>query len=386
MQPKSKILENSKVGGQKEAEDLRDAVQEVGNLLVGSWDRVYRERLENHKHFTKTSTFIGELQEAAKKDSGLSTEGQYNVIDCDITIGEFPPCHCVVMFPETLWNPAANAAEQKAPPADAKPQDAAKPADGTGKDAEAKSQETAKPAEAAKKDAEAKTQESPADANQKPSEAIPQNTTAEQKQPAEQDSTKTNPVENKAPDESNPMPAAAAEQRPITAEHSFEKTNSDNDLLKILAVDIMNRCLVWASPEDSVEQVLSQMQCNNTGYVLVGGNGICHGIISRSDIAGAISPFLKPIFAKWRRPLDDSSLQIKVKWIMSTPVHVVPVNAALYAVLNKMSKFAGRCLPVAGTDNKIVGIITVFDIFKAMLNNGSEGPVLGATIQSPPLV
>ena len=96
--------------------------------------------------------------------------------------------------------------------------------------------------------------------------------------------------------------------------------------------------------------------------------------------------FYKPIFAKWRRPLDDASLQIKVKWIMSTPVHTVTLFATLGEVVSKMCSFGGRCLPVVNADGQVVGIITVFDVFKVLMNNNKNAPVIGEPIQSPPLV
>jgi len=249
------------------------------------------------------------------------------------------------LFPQSLWNPAVIAIEGKTEPNETKIQP----------------QDTAKQQETAQKEPDTETSQT--DTDQKPVETKQLTTTV----------TKVNSVE----------PGSAKQN---TNEESSETVEYTDDLLVIKAGDVMNRCLVWAGPEDSVGQILSQMQSNNTGYVLIGKNGVCQGIVSRSNIAGAISPFLKPIFARWRRPLDDASLQIKVKWIMSTPVHVVKADITLYSVLNTMNTFAGRCLPVVGADGKVIGIITVFDIFKAMISNDSEEVLIGTTKQSPPLV
>ena len=172
----------------------------------------------------------------------------------------------------------------------------------------------------------------------------------------------------------------------VTPNHSLENIKLGSDLSAITAGDIMNRCMIWASPEDSVDAVQALMQQHNTGYVLVGTDGVCRGIISKSNITGAISPFLRPMFAKWRRPLDDASLQIKVKWIMSTPVHIVTLHTTLDAVVSKMCSFGGRCLPVVNTDGKVAGIITVFDVFKVLMNKSGNTPVIGEPVQSPPLV
>ena len=57
--------------------------------------------------------------------------------------------------------------------------------------------------------------------------------------------------------------------------------------------------------------------------MLVGQNGILEGIVSKSDIRGAMSPYLQEMFAQWRRPLDVATLQIRLKWVMSKPVYTI---------------------------------------------------------------
>jgi len=59
MLPKQKVLDDMKRGTPKEAEAIADTIKETGNLLVGSWDRVFREELEGHGHFLQAGTFIG---------------------------------------------------------------------------------------------------------------------------------------------------------------------------------------------------------------------------------------------------------------------------------------------------------------------------------------
>ena len=38
---------------------MGDAVGEIGNLMVGSWDRVFRKELPGHGHFVLNKNFIG---------------------------------------------------------------------------------------------------------------------------------------------------------------------------------------------------------------------------------------------------------------------------------------------------------------------------------------
>jgi CBS domain-containing protein len=372
MLPKQVILNHTKSGTQKDADGLRDAIQEVGNLLVGSWDRVFRENFKGHGHFVKGATFIGDIQGITKQEPGFTVDGQYNIVDCEITVGDFPSGHCIVVFPQSIWSDSAETKPAEAP----KTAEAAKPV------------ETPKPAEAPKAQTET-GQANAADNTQKPAEAAAQNTAAPQEiQPV---SPAVSAPEEKHVDNIPVEPPVAKSDAltagsSVTPVRSFENIKLGGELSVVTAGDIMNRSMVWASPEDSVDTVQTLMQQHNTGYALIGSSGVCQGIISRSNITGAVSPFLRPIFAKWRRPLDDASLQIKVKWIMSTPVHTVTLTATLDEVVSKMSSFGGRCLPVINASGKIAGIVTVFDVFKIFMNNNKNAPVIGETIQSPPLV
>ncbi len=155
--------------------------------------------------------------------------------------------------------------------------------------------------------------------------------------------------------------------------------------LAMCAKDIMQKEVVWGAGDDSVEQALAKMQQANSGYMIVGGDGALEGIVSKSDLTGAISPYLRPVFAKWRRPLDDATLQIKIKWIMSRPVRTVKPETPLSAVIGNMCQFGGCVLPVVDKDDKVQGLVTIFDILQALLSDEGDFPTVGKTAQSPPL-
>jgi len=137
--------------------------------------------------------------------------------------------------------------------------------------------------------------------------------------------------------------------------------------LGLCAKDLMHEDLVWGSPEDSVQESLAKMQQHNTGYLLIGRNGVLEGLVSKSDLAGAISPYLRPEFAKWRQPLDDATLQIRVKWIMSRHVHTIAHQMPLAEIMENMSRLHLYALPVTDQQGKVLGMITGIDILKAML-------------------
>ncbi len=155
--------------------------------------------------------------------------------------------------------------------------------------------------------------------------------------------------------------------------------------LAMCAKDIMQKEVVWGAGDDSIEQALAKMQQANSGYMMVGGDGALEGVVSKSDLTGAISPYLRPVFAKWRRPLDDATLQIKIKWIMSRPVRTVKPETTLSAVIGSMCQFGGYVLPVVDNDGKVQGLVTIFDILQALLSDKEDFPTVGETAQSPPL-
>jgi CBS-domain-containing membrane protein len=126
------------------------------------------------------------------------------------------------------------------------------------------------------------------------------------------------------------------------------------------------------------------MQQQDAGYLMIGTDGVVEGIISKSNIAEAISPYLRPVFAKWRRPIDDASLNIRIKWIMSRPVRTIKPQTPLAAIMQSMAQSGSRCLPVADEQGKIRGLVTVFDIFKVLNRDGNVSST-GKVAQAPPL-
>jgi len=147
----------------------------------------------------------------------------------------------------------------------------------------------------------------------------------------------------------------------------------------------MQKNVVWGSSDDSVQQALTKMQQHDVGYMMVGRNGVSEGIVSRYDLTGAISPYLRPVFARWRRPSDDATLQIKIKWVMTRPVLTIKPEAPLPAIMQNMRRFSVRCLPVMDQRGKVQGLVTTFDIFKALLKLKSNANISTAdkALQGP---
>jgi CBS domain-containing protein len=375
MLPEQRILENRKTGTEKDAREVSDAIGEVGNLLVGSWDRIFRENLDGHKHFKQTETIIGTPWKTPQEKLQLADDQKLLYIPYEMTIGKYEPFNCAVIFPETIFSAETAAAPVEEPKAEKEPAPVEEP----------KAEEEPAPVE------EPKAEEEPAPAEEPKAEEEPA--------PVEEPKAEEEPApveEPKAEEESAPAEepaeaeqAQAPEETPVS-ESIQQITDSPAELpgsdalasLSMCAADVMQTDLLWGTPEDSVEQALEKMQQTDTGYMLIGTEGTIEGIVSAFDIASAVSIYLRPMFEKWRRPIDDATLQIRVKWIMARPVRTIKAETPITAIMDYMSRSAVNCMPVLGTDGKAAGIVTTFDIFNA-LSAAPGTATAGKTTQAP---
>jgi len=140
-----------------------------------------------------------------------------------------------------------------------------------------------------------------------------------------------------------------------------------NGNIALSAKDIMQKELIWGSADDSVQQTFTKMQQYNAGYVMIGRDGVLEGIVSKSDITGATSPYLQPVFARWRQFLDDATLQIRIRWIMSRPVHIISPQTSLAGLMRHMCRSRRLCLPVVDQQSKVLGLVTEANILQALL-------------------
>jgi CBS domain-containing protein len=173
----------------------------------------------------------------------------------------------------------------------------------------------------------------------------------------------------------------------VLADYTVGPDNSVlTELLNMPAREIMAPEVIWCDPETTVQEVIGLMQQHSVGYVLVGRDGVLEGLLSNSSIQSAISPYLRPAFAKWRRPEDDATLGIKVKWVMSRPVRTVKPETSLATIIESMCRYGGRCLPVVDAQSKVQGIITVFDILLRVLEADQSLSWKGKPPQAVPVL
>lgn len=428
MLPESRILEEAKRGSMEDATSLQDAAREVGNLLVGSWDRVFREDCPGHQHFVKTSTFIGKPWEKPEQIE-LQANADVVAVLYEMSIDPYPGFTCAAVFPSTLldrFGTAEPPLEEKKLEAPAQPNEAAKPAS-TQPPAPLKSPAPAagdktaeQPAEvsaAAQATAPAKVPEAAAGPQAPPEEPVGE---AVQKAPAPQaaeagvKSTRdpVSPPPQTANSDKGVIPpggrdpsinAGMLPSELATAENgcaprgpdfsfldaAYIQSHAQSGLAEFLtlpASEIMEKEVVWVGPEETVQDVIAKMQQHNAGYVLVGANGVIEGLVSGSNILGAVSLYLRPMFAKWRRPQDDATLGVKVKWIMSRPVRTVRPDATVAAMIEGMRRGGGRCLPVVDAKGAVQGMVTVFDILLRILESDKNVSWQGKPPQAPALL
>jgi len=439
MLPESRIVEEAKRGSVEDATNLQDAAREVGNLLMGSWDRVFRENCPGHQHFVKTSTFLGKPWDKPEQVE-LQANTEVEVVLYEMTIEPYPSFTCAAVFSSALLSsfteakpdaqaapsgtpgesqqaekaagqpaqpvqtPPAPAASQT-PPKPAEPAASGTPAAGPAGDPQPAAQPASPKAESAPAAPQA-SQPPAATAAQTPVAAAPAadipaqspvNQPAVSETPSRSDGV-IPPGRGGAPIDVRMLPSELASVQSGGASRSSGLSFIDAayiqsgpqsglaEFLNLPATAIMEKDVVWAGPEETVQDVIAKMQQHNVGYVLIGVNGVLEGLVSSSNILGAVSLYLRPMFAKWRRPQDDATLGVKVKWIMSRPVRTVRPDTALAGVIESMRRCGGRCLPVVDAKGAVQGIVTVFDVLLRILESDKSVSWQGRPPQAPPLV
>ena len=368
MLPEERIMANRKDASAELAERMVDAVGEVGNLLVESWDRVFREGLDGHGQFLhRLPAFVGEPWGKPEEKIGLARDEELVFVPYKMTIGSFPAFNCGVVFPKIIFSGDSKSDTETAASTEEKGQ------------REIQDQQAL--SDSANPEQSDKAQEPDGGASE------PQAPVADEEEVAAPKQDKKSVVGNVSEtiQKMAQSPAVLPGEPGQSTIAEKAATNETGKLLGMCARDIMQRDVVWASPEDSVQQALAKMQQNDVGYIMIGHDGVLEAIVSRSDIAGAISPYLRPIFAKWRGPSDDATLHFKIKWIMSRPVRTARPKTPLAAIMENMCRFGGRALPVVDRQGKVLGLVTIFDIFRKLLNTGADVSTAGKSPQGPPL-
>jgi len=109
MLPEERIMSNRQNASAELAESMVDAIGEVGNLLVGSWDRVFSEGLEGYNHFShRLPAFVGKPWDKSEETMGLAGDEEVFFIPYEMTVGSYPSFNCGVIFPKTIFGESSD--------------------------------------------------------------------------------------------------------------------------------------------------------------------------------------------------------------------------------------------------------------------------------------
>jgi len=365
MLPESRILSNAKRGTLADANEMSDAVSEVGNLLIGCWARVFRDGLKNNTQFSHAGTFIGDPCKEGDGALALAKGEEATCVSFEISVGEYPSFNCAVYLPVGLFaegepepepepvpeseaEPAAKAAEDV--PIEPEPEPAIIPDETP--DAEPEAEVGLDTEEDASVVVESVVQEEAPEPPEAESAPVPEQTLEPQALPAQ-----TDDVQIEVANTSTTEPIEAVVQ-----------SASVNLGASLLAKHLMQTQVHWVTADDTVNEAQTKMQQIGASFLLVGDGAKLEGLVTQSDLAGAASIYLRPIFVKWRRPEDDATLQIRLKWIMSKQIYSVKPETPLSNIIHLKCKYGISCLPVVDVQGQVLGVVTTKDVFKSVVN------------------
>jgi CBS domain-containing protein len=329
VQPEKVIVQNRKHGSLDTAKEISDAVGEIGNLMVGSFDRIFREEGTSHGHFVFSNNTISNSWNQAIESVGLKDDSKILEVTHQAVIGTFEPVFYTVMYPEEIFT--------------------AKPAEQVGNEAPG----------AVQNETEQKPEETQVTAVGAAVTLIeePVVVAKETSEPELHPAETVYDCIQKITQSPATLPGQIIENQVGISEYFTSRT----------VESVMCKNPVWVTSDETVEQVMAKMQQFCTDYVLVGKKDGLEGIVSKTDVRGAMSPYLSGILTKWKRPLDDATLQIRVKWIMTRPVNTICSTANLCQLFHKLSTMKVRCLPVTDPSGAVTGIISCNELVQMLV-------------------
>lgn len=358
MLPESRILNNAKRGTLADTVEMSDAIGEVGNLLIGCWGRVFREGLKDNTHFTQTGTFIGDIA-SSDSDFDLTNTEEATFVSYKVTVGDYPSFCCGVYLPAKVF-------EAKVEPEIAPSEDKTETTEDATADTKPETiqEDQAAPEQSPDRSTESDTHE---EVQVESNEAVviveqeAEQIDTIQEEPVPQSVTEPEPSAVETVEQPSPVAYDIPIPQPEPAVHSGQ---SGRDYL---AKELMCSDVHWMTDDDTVGQAQTKMHQLGVSYLLIGNGSKIEGIVTKSDLAGAASIYLRPIFAKWRRPEDDATLQIRLKWIMSKQIYAVKPETPLANIVHLKCKYDISYLPVVDTQGHVQGVVTTKDIFKAIM-------------------
>jgi CBS-domain-containing membrane protein len=149
---------------------------------------------------------------------------------------------------------------------------------------------------------------------------------------------------------------------------------------ELTVADVMTRKVVTVKPDDSIRDAVALMQEQElTTLPVVGNEDQCIGVLSRSDL----TDFFLSEDDELARVLDTDRLSMAwlfqtletsdvrhVKELMTDNVQNVDQNASLADACKLFVRHRIHHLPVVDVDDRLIGLISTFDVVKALASKG----------------
>jgi CBS domain-containing protein len=155
-----------------------------------------------------------------------------------------------------------------------------------------------------------------------------------------------------------------------------EKMSTLGQLADVKVLDIMTRKVVTVMPDDSIQDVAGIMMENGFSTLpVVNSHDKCIGVIARKDLTelfleedGELSRILDTdrLSLEWfNQSLETSDLK-QVSELMNDNVSVIKSDTRLPDACREMVRNRVHHLPVVDSKEKIVGMLSTFDIVNAV--------------------
>lgn len=107
MHPPKRIQENCEKGTMEDANPISDAIGELGNLLVGEFDKASRDVFDEKTHLLQIGTKVGFLKDIPEVFTDISDGEEFSYAGCEVTVGSYVPFQCGVIMPLSLFSAAS---------------------------------------------------------------------------------------------------------------------------------------------------------------------------------------------------------------------------------------------------------------------------------------
>jgi acetoin utilization protein AcuB len=134
--------------------------------------------------------------------------------------------------------------------------------------------------------------------------------------------------------------------------------------------DIMTRSVVSVHMDDTLERIHSIFEESKFHHVIVTDEGRIVGVISDRDLLTNLSPFIGRRLME--REQDTKTLSRKAHQIMTRRPILARLNMSIPDAVAVLLKHRVSCLPVAGVDRRVQGVLTWHDILSSCFSQADQ--------------